>query len=812
MWWQAMLALRLLGGIALDNPGAQALGRAAQKRRLALLAILATPPGTAVSRERLVGLLWPEVPHAEARHRLVVALYDLRRALGEDAILTSPLDATLAPAAIRVDVVAFRDAIRRGDWERAVALYSGPFLDGVYLVPTAAFEQWVEERRAALEREYAHALEQVAAERGGRADRAGQIEAWRRLVALDPYSGRFVAGLMRALDAAGDRTAAIRQAVAHAELLRAELETEPDPAVETLASELRHRHPATADGDAGATSSGPAEAAPAAKVAVRASTGPVRRGEGSTRSAQDVAPAGRAWRRPAALAILAVATVVTVATAGVARMRTSPRPAHALTALAVGEGHMRAGRFDEAVDVLARAVADDSTLARAHHALALATMWADRPGSFMETHLEHATRQRDRLTPLEGVVHQALVAWRVGHANRAEALYRRALTMDSTSVEAWHQLGETLFHYNPTRGRRVAEARAVFERVLALEPSHFGALWHLAQLAALEGSRSDVAKYTDAILALTPDAPRALEVRLFRAAALANEEHLETLMHQLRNADESLLFGMGWRLAVFARDLDTAARVFTLLTDEARPPYVRRFGHGQLLHLDLALGRVADALRRVREFPDAVPHASALLLVAAAGVPLDRATLGELRDALALQVESTHSGPRQVNALLANALASLAFADLLLGDAAAAIDTADEIERLADSVRGADADLASRVRARAASVRALHSWMEGRPRDALAWLDRQQPEHGFVDTAFDVASAQSFERYLRAEALLALGNMAEADAWLEGLGENVTGDLIFLGPALDRRVRIAASRGDTAAVRSLQSRFAALRD
>ena len=181
-----MLALRLLGGLALENPDHVPLGRAAQRRRLALLAVLASPVGVRVAREKLVGLLWPEVPPDDARHRLSVALYDLRHALGDDAITINPHGITLAPGAIALDVADFESAIARQDWQTAAALYTGPFLDGIYLFNAPLFEQWVDERRAELARAAARVLEMLAQERARRGERDGAVEAWRRLTRLDP--------------------------------------------------------------------------------------------------------------------------------------------------------------------------------------------------------------------------------------------------------------------------------------------------------------------------------------------------------------------------------------------------------------------------------------------------------------------------------------------------------------------------------------------------------------------------------------------------------------------------------------------------
>ena len=42
-------------------------------------------------------------------------------------------------------MVAFEDAIAAGELERAIGLYTGPFLDGFHLPGASGFEQWAEE-------------------------------------------------------------------------------------------------------------------------------------------------------------------------------------------------------------------------------------------------------------------------------------------------------------------------------------------------------------------------------------------------------------------------------------------------------------------------------------------------------------------------------------------------------------------------------------------------------------------------------------------------------------------------------------------
>ena len=233
-----MLKLRLLGNAALEHQTSSIAGRAVQPRRIALLAVLGLAPRRSVSRDKLVALLWPESDTEQARHLLSVAVYELRKALGESVIITSREEVTLS-ADLAIDAVEFDQAVAAADYQRAVGLYGGPLLDGFHISDAPDFEHWVDGERSHLARRYAEALEKLAHEREAHGDRAGALAAWRKLVAHDPYSARSVCGLMLALEATGDRTGALQQARAHGVLLREEFGAQPDPDVEALAARLR---------------------------------------------------------------------------------------------------------------------------------------------------------------------------------------------------------------------------------------------------------------------------------------------------------------------------------------------------------------------------------------------------------------------------------------------------------------------------------------------------------------------------------------------------------------------------------------------
>ncbi|HSJ14503.1 MAG TPA: BTAD domain-containing putative transcriptional regulator [Longimicrobiales bacterium] len=234
-----MHSLKFFGGASIEGEDGPLGGPAARRHRLALLALLAaTHPGS-LSRDKLVGLLWPKSTSDHARNLLNQAVHAVRKALGPGAIVSAGDELRLAAGAVRCDIVMFREALAAGDPARAVALYSGCFLDGFFLSSAPEFDFWVEQEREGFARAYAQQLEQLAGIAQARSDLAGAVEWWSRLCAQVPHSSRAVLRLMHALEAVGDRAGAIRQAGVHRALLEQEFGADPDPEIVSLAERLR---------------------------------------------------------------------------------------------------------------------------------------------------------------------------------------------------------------------------------------------------------------------------------------------------------------------------------------------------------------------------------------------------------------------------------------------------------------------------------------------------------------------------------------------------------------------------------------------
>jgi DNA-binding SARP family transcriptional activator len=219
--------------------GRPVAGAAAQPRRLALLAMLGVAGERGLTRDKIIGFLWPDADEERARRALTQALYALRQDLGSEEAFLGVKDLRLNPEIISADVVEFRAAMAAGALERAVELYRGPFLDGFHLPGAEEFERWSEQERQTLAREYGDLLEQLGQRATAAGDHRAAVAWFKKLAGLDPLNAKVAVALMRAHVAQGDHAAALQHAKVYEALLQQELDLPPDREVIAFAEELR---------------------------------------------------------------------------------------------------------------------------------------------------------------------------------------------------------------------------------------------------------------------------------------------------------------------------------------------------------------------------------------------------------------------------------------------------------------------------------------------------------------------------------------------------------------------------------------------
>lgn len=229
------------------------------KRIEALLAYLAVEHTTAHRRETLVGLLFPDMPDAQARTNLRQTLTRLRRAVQDAKAQPSYLLVTRESTQFNsesnslVDVTVCTHALRgcashagRRDANCAdcmasvgegLALYRGDFMAGFLLEDAFAYDEWVLARRAELRQAVLAAARDLADYYERRGEYATAVPYTRQQIDIEPWQEAPHRQLMRLLAYQGERNAALQ----HYEKLRDILwdELGVDPMLETEA--LRDR-------------------------------------------------------------------------------------------------------------------------------------------------------------------------------------------------------------------------------------------------------------------------------------------------------------------------------------------------------------------------------------------------------------------------------------------------------------------------------------------------------------------------------------------------------------------------------------------
>lgn len=236
---QCPLTVRLFGSFEAQVHGVP-LPPVRSRRILWAFGLLVLRNGRPVDREWLARTLWPESDLSQASANLRPNMSQLRAALGKEAgRIESPDRHTL-----RLDLQgAFADVLlfdklvassRSTDLELAVDLYRGPLLEGCK-------EEWVFQEREARERACVDAWVRLGeiAMMGG--DYATAAERFRRAAALSPLADGPCRGQMEALAKGGDRNGAFDVYRRFADLLKAEINVEPEEATSRLYLQLRRQ-------------------------------------------------------------------------------------------------------------------------------------------------------------------------------------------------------------------------------------------------------------------------------------------------------------------------------------------------------------------------------------------------------------------------------------------------------------------------------------------------------------------------------------------------------------------------------------------
>jgi DNA-binding SARP family transcriptional activator/tetratricopeptide (TPR) repeat protein len=246
-----MIFLHTLGTLELGGVDEQARSAVhAQPKRLALLTYLAAAQPTGFHRrDRLLALFWPELDTTRARDALNQAIRFLRRSLGSEVIVSRGAEEIgVASELLWCDAVAFRALLDRDELEKAVSLYKGEFLVGVYVSDAREIEEWIEAERTTLRLRAARAARMLADRFERERDTSAAVAFARQAAELAGADERIQRELIGLLDRLGDRAGALGAYQALSRRMAQEFETTPAPETEQLIATIRSR--ASARGNA----------------------------------------------------------------------------------------------------------------------------------------------------------------------------------------------------------------------------------------------------------------------------------------------------------------------------------------------------------------------------------------------------------------------------------------------------------------------------------------------------------------------------------------------------------------------------------
>ena len=205
----------------------------------ALLAYLAVTR-QAHSRSALAGLLWSDMPEADARTNLRVTLSQLRKVVGDVVIATRRTVELNLDSDLWLDVAILEQAASSGnDLAAAADLYRGDFLDDFYVPEAELFEEWLLVERERLRQLALSILGQLADTSLKQGDYTTGIKAAKRLLSIEPWYEAGHRQMMQLLAVDGQRSAALAQYETCQRLLAEELDVAPSEETTELFEQIR---------------------------------------------------------------------------------------------------------------------------------------------------------------------------------------------------------------------------------------------------------------------------------------------------------------------------------------------------------------------------------------------------------------------------------------------------------------------------------------------------------------------------------------------------------------------------------------------
>lgn len=773
------LRINLLGPFEIRGaPPSSEGSRPLTPLRIALFAHLALAPDPE-RRDALHGLFFANLEEQSAWHELNQAVFSLRAAFGDEAIVSDAETLSVDRDRIDCDAVDFEAHLRRGELAGAMTLYRGEFLGNVPPTGSKEVDEWVNITRSRMRAKAATACTSLSMDLADRDARAS-LDWSRRAYEIEP-SESSLRRLMVLHDALGDAGGAIRAYERFARTLRADRGIEPSTETQRLLAEIREGQRATPP-TGEVIPPQPSSAPPSSKGRYNTMLGGML----------------------TVAIVIAIGITMSLANRTPADGATATGSRAALEAYRQGEADMHAGRFQSAVEHFKHAVSFDSTYAMAFYKLSEAANWTGESGLAGD-----AAANAERLAATLPTPDRARIdAWSLylrGMADQAGKLYSGMLAADSADADAWFYLAEIQFHWGPMFGTPTVRSAPAWDRVLTLDPNNAGALIHRLRIAAMEFDRAKFDSLSARLDKLTPSPDRAIEVRGIRAYSFGDSAAQRGIAREV-SALDLLKKSLVREMLISARDPRSAGRLLvpTLFTHQGFASWEQ----GDLLlsaQTEAETGDVSRALAVIDSAallqPDRALEYRAML-ASMEDLPMPVDTRRDIRRQL--DSKPSPQNPYATAMPLRHYLA--ATLDVRLGDLASAKRNLVELRDLATKANAPiDSTLVRHITRLARIVSAEIARAEHNPAEAVRALGEPtlEPDNRIP---YVWSYPRAHERFLRGQLAAELGHVQEAQSWFETFPDPGAYDLAYVPWALRRRADLAEKSGDAKDAHALRDR------
>ncbi|MCB0208623.1 MAG: hypothetical protein KDJ52_04820 [Anaerolineae bacterium] len=238
------LHIKVLGQpqVSLHNKPVTGFGTAKTEALFYFLAVTGQPQ----TREVLADLFWGEMDEGKAKRNLTKSLSTLRKLVDPFLEIERQTVTFKSNESVQLDTELFQTNIETGEkkaqlnaLKKAIDLYQGDFLDGIYVKDSLPFEEWMLNQREHFRELMLDGLENLITQYIHQGDYDKGITYANRLLELDPWRESAHRQMMTLLARNGQRNAALTQYETCRRLLDDEFGVEPTPETTALYERLK---------------------------------------------------------------------------------------------------------------------------------------------------------------------------------------------------------------------------------------------------------------------------------------------------------------------------------------------------------------------------------------------------------------------------------------------------------------------------------------------------------------------------------------------------------------------------------------------